>query len=346
MIEVFGSVAPLSGDAMSWIGWGVFVAVVLLLLAADLGIFKKGDKEPTLKKALIAVGIRVGLAILFCVGIFFGLVGDYAETAAQKTASLEFLTAYLVEISLSVDNVFVFALVFKFFGVRPENQPRVLFWGILGAVLMRAVLIFAGIWLVNAFHFVIYLFGAVLIWAGIRMIAGDNEAIHPDQNPMVKLVRRFIPVTSEFRDHRFFVREQGRLWATPLFVVLVVIESTDLVFAIDSIPAVIAVTRDPFIVYTSNIFAILGLRALYFALAGVLKLFRFLHYGLSAILIFIGTKMLLADTPLQLRTEQSLAIVAMLLIGSIAASLMIPEKQKPTRELEPLEKDEKDEGSS
>jgi len=343
MIAHSGVTLAVSDQAMGWIGWGAFAVAVLLLLAADLGLFNRGNREMTLKKALIAVGIRVALAMIFCLAILFGFAGDYPDTPSERQAALEFLTGYLVEISLSVDNVFVFALVFKYFGVPSQYQQRVLFWGILGAVIMRAILIFAGIWLVESFHFVIYIFGAILIWAGIKMIVGDNEEIHPDQNPMVKLVRRMVPVTSGFRGNQFFCREDNRIWATPLFVVLIVIETTDLIFAIDSIPAVIAVTQDPFIVYTSNIFAILGLRALYFALAGVLKLFRFLHYGLSAILIFIGTKMLLADTPLHLRTEQSLAIVSMLLIASVIASLLIPEKKKAdAKELAPLEKDDKE----
>jgi tellurite resistance protein TerC len=265
----------------------------------------------------------VALALLFCTGIYWGWIGGYDTRDTASQAGLEFLTGYLVEIALSIDNVFVFALVFQYFRVPPMYQHRVLFWGILGALIMRAILIFAGIALIERFHWVIYVFAVILIYGGIKMIRHDTEDTDPTRNPVLRLFQRLVPVTSRLYGHSFFVREDGRLMATPLCVVLVAIETTDLIFAVDSIPAVLAVTRDAFIVFTSNVFAILGLRAMYFALAGILKLFRFLHYGLSAILVFIGVKMLLSDTQYAIGTVQSLVVVVTLLVVSVSASLMI-----------------------
>ena len=241
---------------------------------------------------------------------------------------MEFLTGYLVEIALSIDNVFVFALVFQYFRVPPTYQHRILFWGILGALVMRGILIFAGIALMQRFHWVIYVFGVILIYGGIKMIRNDTGQTDPTKNFVLRLFRRFVPVTSKLHGQKFFVREGGRLMATPLCVVLVAIETTDLIFAVDSIPAVLAVTQDPFVVFTSNVFAILGLRAMYFALAGILKLFRYLHYGLSAILVFIGVKMLLSQTPYAIETVQSLFVVLSLLVVSVAASLLIRKKEE------------------
>jgi len=300
--------------------------IVALLLGADLGLFQRRAHEVTVKEALQSTALRVLLALLFCAAIYLGWIGSYDTPALQARAGVEFLTGYLVEIALSIDNVFVFALIFRYFRVPAESQHRVLFWGILGALIMRAVMIFAAIALLEKFHWVIYIFAAILIYGGIKMIRDDKEESDPSQNPILKLFHRFIPVTKEFRGQKFFVREAGRLMATPLCLVLVAIETTDLIFAVDSIPAVVAITQDRFIVFTSNIFAILGLRALYFALAGILKLFRFLHYGLSAILIFIGVKMLLSHTPFAIQTVQSLAVVLTLLIASVVASLAIKDK--------------------
>ncbi len=311
---------------MEWYWWAFFFLIVAILLALDLGIFQRKVHVVKLREALFATALRVGLALLFCGGIYLGWIGSYDTLELRHAAGTEFLTGYLVEIALSVDNVFVFALVFRYFRVDATYQQRVLFWGILGALAMRAVLIFAGIALVERFHWVIYIFAAILIYGGIKMMRDDKEEIDPEKNPVLRLFRRFVPITSGFREQKFFVREAGRTFATPLFLVLIVIETTDLVFAVDSIPAVLAVTTDPFIVFTSNIFAILGLRALYFALAGILTIFRFLHYGLSAILIFIGVKMLLTATPFHITTGQSLAVVGTLLIASVLASLTFPKK--------------------
>ncbi len=311
---------------MHWYWWAIFLVIVAVLLGMDLGLFQRKAHEVKLSEAIQSTTLRVALALLFCAGIYLGWIGGYGTKEAASRAGLEFLTGYLVEIALSIDNVFVFALVFQYFRVPPKYQHRVLFWGILGALVMRAILIFAGIALIERFHWVIYIFAVILIYGGVKMIRHDTEDTDPTKNPVLKLFRRLVPVTSEMHGQSFFVRENGRLMATPLCVVLVAIETTDLIFAVDSIPAVLAVTRDAFIVFTSNVFAILGLRAMYFALAGILKLFRFLHYGLSAILVFIGVKMLLSDTPYAIETVQSLVVVVSLLVVSVSASLLIRNK--------------------
>jgi len=311
---------------MPFTWWLIFGIIVAALLALDLGVFTKRGKELSMREALTGIAFRVAVAIAFNIGLYFGLIGNYPTPAAQHQAGLEFLTGYLVEIALSIDNVFVFALVFRYFRVPSTLQQRVLFWGILGALVMRAVLIFAGISLMNSVHWVIYIFAIILIYGGIKMMRDSGAEVDPGANPLVKLFRRFCPVTPDFVGDKFMTKIDGRMFATPLLLVLIVIETTDLVFAVDSIPAVLAVTRDPFIVFTSNVFAILGLRALYFALAGILGLFRFLHYGLSAILIFVGIKMLLSHTPLHIPTAVSLGVVCTLLIASVVASLAIPAK--------------------
>ena len=313
---------------MDWYWWAFFLLIVVMLLAMDLGLFQRKAHEVKLREAIESTGLRVALALLFCLGIYFGWIGGYETKALGAQAGLEFLTGYLVEIALSIDNVFVFALVFQYFRVPPTYQHRILFWGILGALVMRGILIFAGIALMQRFHWVIYVFGVILIYGGIKMIRNDTGQTDPTKNFVLRLFRRFVPVTSKLHGQKFFVREGGRLMATPLCVVLVAIETTDLIFAVDSIPAVLAVTQDPFVVFTSNVFAILGLRAMYFALAGILKLFRYLHYGLSAILVFIGVKMLLSQTPYAIETVQSLFVVLSLLVVSVAASLLIRKKEE------------------
>ena len=313
---------------MDWYWWAFFLLIVVMLLAMDLGLFQRKAHEVKLREAIESTGLRVALALLFCLGIYFGWIGGYETKALGAQAGLEFLTGYLVEIALSIDNVFVFALVFQYFRVPPTYQHRILFWGILGALVMRGILIFAGIALMQRFHWVIYVFGVILIYGGIKMIRNDTGQTDPTKNFVLRLFRRFVPVTSKLHGQKFFVREGGRVMATPLCVVLVAIETTDLIFAVDSIPAVLAVTQDPFVVFTSNVFAILGLRAMYFALAGILKLFRYLHYGLSAILVFIGAKMLLSQTPYAIETVQSLFVVLSLLVVSVAASLLIRKKEE------------------
>jgi tellurite resistance protein TerC len=243
---------------------------------------------------------------------------------AQK--ALEFTTGYLIEYSLSVDNIFVFALLFSYFAVPPKFQHRVLFWGILGALVLRATMIGAGTVLITKFAWIVYVFGAFLVLTGIKMIVKREEEIHPERNPVVKWFKKLMPVTSEFRDDKFFVRENGIRLATPLFVVLLLVEISDVIFAVDSIPAIFAVTTDPFIVYTSNVFAILGLRSLYFALAGVMDKFHYLKIGLGVVLTFVGVKMLLAHTAWKIDTLVSLGVIVFTLAASVVISLLRPKQ--------------------
>ena len=301
----------------AWL-WTIFGVVVVGVMALDLGVFHRKSREIGFKEALAWSAVWIALALGF-MALIVWLRG--------RQPALEFLTGYVIEESLSVDNLFVFLMLFSFFRVPKQHQHDVLFWGILGAVVMRLVFIVAGVALINRFHWIIYIFGAVLVYSGVKMAFKQNDDIHPESNPVLKLFRRFFPVTKDYHGKSFFVRLEGRRFATPLFVVLLVVETTDLIFAVDSIPAVLAITRDPFIVYTSNIFAILGLRALYFALAGVMNLFHHLHYGLSAILVFVGAKMILGHW-YEIPTGIALGVVAVLLALSIVASLVWPEKKK------------------
>lgn len=296
------------GQVLLWVLFNLFI---LAMLAIDLGVVHRKVQKVELKESLIWSGVWTGLALAFNVVLYYW--------RGSRTA-LEFLTGYLIERALSMDNIFVFVLIFSFFAVPPYHQYRVLFWGILGALIMRAVFIIAGVTLIARFHWIIYVFGVFLVITGIKMAFEKDKEVHPERNPILKAFRRFVPITKDYRDGRFFVTEAGKRLATPLCVVLIVVETTDVVFALDSIPAILAITRDPFIVYTSNVFAILGLRALYFALAGVMEMFQYLHYGLSAILVFIGVKMVLADV-YEVPTAVSLGIVGMLLAVSILASV-------------------------
>jgi tellurite resistance protein TerC len=302
---------------MDLVLWAVFGVVVLGMLALDLGVFHRTSHEVHFKEAITWTAVWIGLALVFNAGVWLGL---------GPQAGLEFLTAYLIEKSLSVDNVFVFALIFGYFAVPAAYQHRVLFWGILGALVFRAVFIAGGIALLDAFHWTVYVFGAILLVTAIRLFFEKDKEIHPERNPVLRLFRRFVPVTAHYEGARFWVRRDGRWWATPLFVALLLVELTDVLFAVDSVPAVLAVSRDPFIVYTSNVFAILGLRALYFALAGVLGLFHHLHYGLALILAFVATKLLLSGV-IKVPTALSLGVIAAILIGSIVASLLWPRRE-------------------
>jgi tellurite resistance protein TerC len=299
-----------------WIGFNLFI---LVLLALDLGVFHRRSHAVSLKEAGVWSAVWVGLSLAFAAGL-------YAFSGADP--ALQFLTGYLIEKSLSVDNIFVFALIFGYFAVPAAYQHRVLYWGILGALVLRAAFILAGSALIAQFHWVIYLFGAFLILTGIRMALHRGEEIHPERNPVLRLARRLLPVTADYRGDRLFVREGGRRLATPLFLVLLMIESTDLVFAVDSIPAIFAVTQDPFIVYTSNVFAILGLRSLYFLLAGVIGKFYYLKLGLSSVLVFVGGKMTLADV-YKIPSPVSLAVIAALLTVAVAASLWKNRRDEP-----------------
>ena len=296
-----------------WVGFNVFV---LAMLAVDLLVFHRKPHEVSFKEALIWSGVWIGLALTFNAGIYF-LQG--------KQLALEFLTGYLIEKSLSVDNIFVFLMIFACFKVPAKYQHEVLFWGILGALLMRAGFIAGGVALIKNFHWIIYVFGAFLIFTGIKMALDKDKEIHPEKSLVLRLFRKIMPVTKDYEGGKFFVRKGKRTFATPLFVVLIVVETTDVIFAVDSIPAILAITQDPFIVYTSNVFAILGLRALYFDLAGIIQLFHYLHYGLSAILAFVGTKMLIVDF-YKIPIGLSLAVVAALLSLSVGASILWPKK--------------------
>ena len=307
--------------------WVLFNALILVLLAADLGVFHRRAHVVGLREAAAWSGVWISLALVFNAGVwYFG--------GAQK--GTEFLTGYLIEKSLSVDNIFVFVLLFTYFAVPPQHQHRVLFWGILGALVMRGIMIIAGASLLERFHWVIYIFGAIIIVSGVKMLVQRHEELHPERNPVVRLVRRFFPVTSEYHGQRFFVRAAGRVVLTPLAIVLVVVETTDLIFAIDSIPAIFAITRDPFIVYTSNVFAILGLRALYFLLAGVVQRFVYLKVGLSAILIWVGAKMLLSEV-YKVPTPVSLGVVAAVLAVAIAASFLRTRRVARDKAPQPVE---------
>ncbi len=290
--------------------WILFNAFILGLLALDLGVFHRKAHVVRLREAAAWSAVWIALALTFNAGVF------YFRGAEKGT---EFLTGYLIEKSLSVDNIFVFVLLFTYFAVPPQYQHRVLFWGILGALVMRGILIITGAALLERFHWVMYIFGAILIMSGIRMLTQRHEELHPERNPVVRLLRRFLPVTSGYKGQRFFVRRGAVFMLTPLAIVLVIVETTDLIFAIDSIPAIFAITRDPFIVYTSNVFAILGLRALYFLLAGVVQQFVYLKVGLSAILVWVGAKMLLTDV-YKVPTLVSLGVVAVVLAAAMAAS--------------------------
>ncbi len=269
------------------------------------------------KEALGWTATWIALALSFNAGVWY--FGGGAK-------ALEFFTGYVIEYSLSADNVFVFALLFSYFAVPAPYQHKVLFWGILGALVMRLAMIVLGTALIAKFAWIIYVFGAFLIFTGIKMLLKSDEAIHPERNPLVRLFKRFMPVTPEFRGDRFFVRENGVLFATPLFVVLLLVEFTDVIFAVDSIPAIFAVTRDPFIVYTSNVFAILGLRSLYFALAGMMDKFHYLKTGLGVVLSFVGVKMLLAHTAYKIDTLVSLGVIVAILTTSVVVSLLRPRK--------------------
>jgi tellurite resistance protein TerC len=299
---------------------------VLAVLAVDLGIFNKKAHKISVKEAAIWSSIWITLSLAFA-GVIYRLHGP--------KSALEFVTGYLIEYSLSIDNIFVIVLIFSYFRIPEKYQHRVLFWGIIGALLMRGSMIGAGAILIQRFHWIIYVFGAFLIFTGIRMAMQDESDIEPEANPVLRLVRRLLPVTHDYRGQSFFVKEApkrgdaARIMATPLFVVLVLVETTDLIFAVDSIPAIFAVTQDPFLVYTSNVCAILGLRSLYFLLAGVIHTFRFLKLGVAAVLTFVGAKMLLGSV-YEIPNHISLVVIVVLLATSVIASMMFPEEKTPS----------------
>ena len=293
--------------------WILFNLFVVAMLALDLGMLNRRAHRIGFREALVWSGVWIALAAAFAILVLFW---------RGHATALEFVTGYVVELSLSVDNLFVFLVIFRYFKVPGEQQHKVLFWGILGALLMRGLFILAGVTLIRRFAWITYAFGVLLVFSGIKLLRQGETEIHPERNPLLVLFRRAFPVTKDYVGGKFFLRSHG-LYATPLFVVLLVIETTDVLFAVDSIPAVLAITLNAFIVYTSNIFAILGLRSMYFALAGMMDLFHYLHYGLSIVLIFVGVKML-GSHYFRIPTAWALAIVLIVLAASILASLAHP----------------------
>lgn len=297
-----------------WIGFHVFV---FLMLALDLGVFHRHTHKVPVKEAVIWTIVWITLAFLFDLFIFFEF---------GRTKALEFLTGYVIEYSLSVDNIFVFILIFSYFAVKSEYQHKILFWGILGALIMRGIFIFTGVALINRFHWVVLIFGGFLVYTGIKMLFQKEAEVEPEKNAIVKFFRKFLPVTESVQGNRLFIRQNNRMYATPLFLVLLIIESSDLIFAVDSIPAILAISKDTFIVYTSNIFAILGLRSLYFAIAGIMGIFRYLKVGLAFVLTFVGLKMLLAYFNFEIPIVLSLIIIISILLISILSSVLIKKK--------------------
>jgi len=302
---------------VQWPLWAGFLGFIAAMLALDLGVFHRKAHAISLREAAAWSAVWIGLAALFAAGVFW--FGEYRM-------GMEFTTGYLIEKALSVDNIFVMVILFGAFGVPAHQQHRVLFWGILGALVMRAIFIFAGTALIARFHWTVYVFGAFLVITGIRMLLARAEQAHPEDTPLIRLARRVLPVaTGQERSEHFFVRVDGRRMVTPLFLALVAVELTDLVFAVDSIPAILAISREPFIVFTSNIFAILGLRSLYFLLAGVVQKFRYLKLGLAGVLVFVGLKMMLVDV-VEIPVALSLGVVALLIAAAIGLSLLVAER--------------------
>ncbi len=299
--------------------WIVFLVTVVAALVIDLGVFHRKAHTIQLKEALLESLGWITVSLVFNVWVYY---------SQGHQAALEFLTGYLVEKSLSLDNIFLFLIIFESFKIPAKSQHRVLFYGVIGALVMRALFVVAGVELLQYFHSVIYVFGAILLFTSIRMVWPATRTTQPNQNWLVRLTRRFLPYSDDPAASHFFVKQSGRLSATPLFMALVAVEAMDIVFAVDSVPAVLAITRNTFIVYSSNAFAILGLRALYFALAGLLPRFRFLHQGLAAILFFVGGKMILSEW-VKVSAPQSLAVIAVILAATVATSMLFPAKLAP-----------------
>jgi len=307
----------IGGSTWLWIGFSLFI---LTMLSLDLGLFNRKAHTIKYREAWIWSAVWVTLAMLFAGIVFYNL---------GSQSGFEFLTGYLIELSLSVDNLFVFLIIFSYFKVPAKFQHRVLFWGVMGALVMRLTMIFVGAALINRFHWIIYIFGAFLVYTGIKMFRNEEFDVQPEQNPLVKLVTRFLPISRHYEEEKFFTKINGKLSGTLLLLVLMVVEVTDLVFAVDSIPAIFAVTTNTFIVYTSNVFAILGLRSMYFLLAGVVEKFRYLRFGLAIVLTFIGLKMLAGAVGFHIPIKISLAFVALVLVGSVVASLVVsPEGER------------------
>jgi tellurite resistance protein TerC len=300
-------------ETLAWILFNVFV---VSMLALDLGVIHRRARTLTLRQALAWSAVWIGIAAVFAVLL---------DLWQGRSSALEFSTGYVIELSLSADNLFIFLLIFRFFRLPEDNQYRVLFWGILGAIAMRAAFIFAGVGLIRRFHWIIYGFGALLVYSGIRLLFQRGAQVDPEKNPVLRLFRRLIPVTPDYVGSKFFVREGAQRCATPLLLVLLVVETTDVIFAVDSIPAVLAITLNTFIVYSSNILAILGLRSLFFALSSLMDIFEYLHYGISCVLVFVGIKMLLSHR-FPIPTEISLGVIGGILLVTIVASILHREK--------------------
>jgi TerC family integral membrane protein len=298
--------------------WVIFNAIILGLLFLDLAVWNREGRLIPFNRALISS---------FCWILLAGAFAFFIHVRMSPTKALEFVTGYLVEEALSVDNLFVFILLFRYFKVPPEQERTVLFWGIIGALIMRGVFIVAGVALVQRFHWILYLFGAFLIYTGFKLMGGKDDQVDPSKNLVLKWSRKLLPMTDQYDGKKFFSRRGGRLFVTPLFVVLLIVETTDILFATDSIPAILAISRDPFVVYTSNVFAILGLRSLFFALSGLMKLFHYLNYGLAIVLMFIGAKMLVAFR-YHIPTWAALLLIAAVLGLSVLASVAFPQKDE------------------
>ncbi|RPH88269.1 MAG: TerC family protein [Deltaproteobacteria bacterium] len=299
--------------------WWIFFAIfIIAMLALDLGIINRKAHVIKMKEALLWTSFWVTLAVVFGAGVYYFY--DHIK-------AIEFFTAYLIEYSLSIDNLFVFMLIFRYFGVPHAYEHKALFWGILLALITRAVFIFVGVALINLFSWVMYIFGAFLIYTGIKMALNKQTEVHPDKNIALKLLRKIMPVSQKFSGAKFFIVKRGIRFATPMLAVLLALETTDILFAVDSIPAVLAISKDPFIIYTSNVFAILGLRSLFFAISGLMKLFHLLHYGLAAILTYVGVKMIIEDF-FHVPVAASLLIIASILAASILSSIIWPDKEE------------------
>ena len=318
MLLLLSYMDAISGSTWLWIGFSVFI---LTMLSLDLGLFNRKSHTITYREAWIWSGVWISLAMMFA-GVVFAYLGS--------DLGLKFLTGYLIELSLSVDNLFVFLLIFSYFKVPAKFQHRVLFWGVMGALIMRLTMIFVGAALINRFHWIIYIFGAFLVYTGLKMFKQEETEIQPEHNPVVRLVTRFLPITRYYEESKFFTRVGSRRTGTLLLLVLIVVEVTDLVFAVDSIPAIFAITTNTFIVYTSNVFAILGLRSMYFLLAGVIDKFHYLRTGLAIVLTFIGVKMLLVAVHIEIPIWASLIFVAVVLVGSVVASLLFKPAKGPS----------------
>ncbi|SYZ74524.1 conserved membrane hypothetical protein [Candidatus Zixiibacteriota bacterium] len=315
----------LSYKIFLWIGFNI---LILILLALDLGVFHRKDHTISVKEGFVwsIIWIIVAFAFNFVVYLWKG-----------HEVGLQFMTGYLIERALSIDNIFVFLVIFTYFKVSSKYQYRVLFWGILGALILRGLFIGVGTLLISEFHWILYIFGALLIITAIRLAIGKEREIEPEKNPLLKIVRKFLPITPGYEGHSFLVKKDGKIWGTPLLIVLIVVETTDLVFALDSIPAIFAITLDPFIVYSSNVFAILGLRALYFAIAGLMEIFYYLKYALSAILGFVGLKMLVSHY-VKISSAVALSVIGGILLLAIIISIIFPHHDKTKAEHQTAEK--------